>query len=350
MKLVTVMAVMLIASGAMASNFRVADQVYIPAAGHINASGGQFISDVTVANMSSEPVTVSVIYTPTSTFDQGEKTPQYFNDLFTLGAFERREFRDFMSAAQPNGLGLTPGVGAFGSLIFNACRTGSPTGCRSGQNEFGDHEDYRDIQVASRIYFAGPNASTIGTTAQFFPGIPWYNYVSLLASDAPVGNLGMVVINGFSQTGTGAASGANTFRSNIGVMNASQYSRTTLRLRLYQGTNRTAISTRDIVLAPLNHLQGNLTDLFQGVPTGPQQTNLYVEVEQVSSEAVAGAPQTCLPAGCPGFLAYGALLDNLSGDPVTLEAVYPVALDDIALGAIYGESAGKPVYRRIVGR
>ena len=51
-----------------------------------------------------------------------------------------------------------------------------------------------------------------------------------------------------------------------------------------------------------------------------------------------------------GFLAYGASLDNLSDDPVTLEAIYVEPLDDVALGAIYGQSAGKPVNRRIVGR
>ena len=348
---VTVAALLfLVAGSAVASNFRAADQVYIPAAGHFNASGGTFISDVTIQNLSADPVTISVIYTPSSFADLGatRQTPQYFNDRITLAAFERRDIRDFMSSAE--GLGIAPGTGGlvFGTLVFNACRTGSATACRTGQDEFGNHPDYRNIAVASRIYFAGPNAATAGTTAQFFPGIPWYNYVSMRASQAPAGNLGRVVIGGITQNGPGA----NTFRSNIGVMNASQYSTTTLRLRLFQGT--TQLGQRDITLGPLNHVQGAVNAIFGApfgnVPTGAAAVNMHVTVEQINSTAEPGAPSTCSTDGCPGFLAYGALLDNLSSDPVTLEAIYEQPLSDDALSAIYGSSAGKSVYRRIVRR
>ena len=41
------------------------------------------------------------------------------------------------------------------------------------------------------------------------------------------------MLAGFALTGTGDA--ANTFRGNLGVMNASQFSTTTLTLRLFQG-------------------------------------------------------------------------------------------------------------------
>ena len=46
MKFGVVVAVMLCAAGAFASNFRIADQVYVPAAGHI-ASSRTFISSST---------------------------------------------------------------------------------------------------------------------------------------------------------------------------------------------------------------------------------------------------------------------------------------------------------------
>jgi hypothetical protein len=348
-QLVTVAAMLLVAGSAMASNFRAADQVYVPAAGHFNASGGTFISDVILQNMSSDPVTVSVIYTPSSFADLGatRQTPQYFNDRISLAPMERRDIRDFMSSAA--GLGLDPNSGLlFGTLIFNACRTGSATACRSGQDDDGNHPDYRNIAVSSRIYFTAPGAN--GTTAQFFTGIPWYNYVSMRASQSPAGHLGRVVIGGITQNGTGP----NTFRSNIGLMNASQYSTTTLRLRLFQGSNTTPLSTRDITLGPLNHAQGAVSAIFGPpfgtVPSGEQGVNMYVTVEQVSSTPEAGAPGTCAADGCPGFLAYGALLDNVSSDPVTLEAIYEVALSTDALIAIYGSSAGKPTYRRIVRR
>ncbi len=344
-QLVTAAAILLVASGAMASNFRAADQVYVPAAGHLNASGGTFISDITVSNLENERVTVSVIYTPTTNLAGARQEPQYFNDRFTLEPFERREFRDFLGLAQAQGgLGL---ASAFGTLIFNACR--ATANCTVGQDADGNHPDYRDIAVASRIYFAGPNVNSAGTTGQAFPGIPWYNYVSMRAAPSTSGNLSKVAIAGFRQEGFGGQ--ANTQRSNVGVMNASQYATTTLRLTLYQGANRTPIGApRDVTLAPLNHVQGNLVDLFPGLSTGPTAVNLYVIVEQISSVAEPGAPASCGSDGCPGFLAYGTVLDNLSGDGTTLEAIYEEPLSGTALAAIYGSSAGKPNIRRSVRR
>ena len=56
-------ATVLCAAAAMASNFRVADSVYIPVAAHAAGGSGTFISDVWVQNMSGDSVTVSVIYT-----------------------------------------------------------------------------------------------------------------------------------------------------------------------------------------------------------------------------------------------------------------------------------------------
>src|SRR4051812_44430252 len=79
--------VMLFAVSAMASNFRAADQVYVPAAGKI----GTFASDVYVSNPNAFPVTVSV------TYSQGPAGAQSnFPNLFTLAANERREFVDFI--------------------------------------------------------------------------------------------------------------------------------------------------------------------------------------------------------------------------------------------------------------
>ena len=46
-----VAAAMFVAVGAFASNFRVADQVYVPAAGHIVGGSQLFISDVFISNL-----------------------------------------------------------------------------------------------------------------------------------------------------------------------------------------------------------------------------------------------------------------------------------------------------------
>ena len=60
-------AMMLVAFGAMASNFRVADQVYIPIAGHIQGGSSLFVSDVFISNLTTDQVQVSLIYGPQNT-------------------------------------------------------------------------------------------------------------------------------------------------------------------------------------------------------------------------------------------------------------------------------------------
>ena len=55
-------AIALFAGAAMASNFRAADQVYVPAAGHISSSSATFVSDVFISNLSDDSVDVSVIF------------------------------------------------------------------------------------------------------------------------------------------------------------------------------------------------------------------------------------------------------------------------------------------------
>ena len=333
----------LCAAAAMANNFRAGDQVYVPIAGNIAASGGRFVSDVWVQNLSNDSVTVSVIVTARAGLDQGATTPDYKNDLFTLAPRERREINNFVGApTSQGGLGLDNFIG---SLVFNACRANAS--CTDGLDEFGFDADFRDISVFSRIYFyLGANPTAVGTTGQAFPGIPWYNYAS---SRANTQGLNRLSINGFRQTGTsGGATG--TYRGNVGVMNASQFSNTTLLLKLYQGASQTALAERRVTLGPLNVVQGNLTDFFPSVPTASTSVGLYVTVEQESSQAVGGAPTSCGSDGCPGFIAYGTILDNTSGDGTTLEAVFEKPLSGAAINEIYGSSAGKPNYRRIARR
>jgi len=79
-------AIALFAGAAMASNFRAADQVYVPAAGHISSASATFISDVFISNLSDQSVDVSVIF---STGSSGAQTP--FPKVLTLAPRERRE-------------------------------------------------------------------------------------------------------------------------------------------------------------------------------------------------------------------------------------------------------------------
>ncbi len=324
-------AVILVAAGAMASNFRAADQVYVPVAGHTSSSTQTFISDVWVSNMSAtDSVDVSVIYTPIG----ATTTPQYFDKVINLKAGERKEYVDFF----PTVLGTGTNA-AFGSLIFNGCLSGAD--CVNTQDANGVSPNFRNITVFSRIYaipVGQTSTNNTGSNGQDMPGIPWYNFVSSRQASA---GLGEVMIQGLRNTG--APGTANTFRGNIGLMNASQFSTTTLVLKLYTGANAaTPVATANVTLGPLGFVQQNLGSLFAAFAAGPTSTDGWVTISQTNNTPTNDAPTTCLPDGCPGFLAYASVLDNVTNDPTTLEAVYEKSLSDIsgALDAIYGSASG----------
>src|SRR5713226_5038387 len=183
LKNVVAAAIVFVAAGAMASNFRAADQVYVPAAGHIGGSSGTFISDVFISNLTTDPVSVSVIYGSTAAGTQAN-----FNNIIHLAAGERREIVDFF----PTVLGLQTGLG---QLIFNGCKEGG--NC--------------DVNSC-------PNGATTGVCPDF---------------------------------------------RNIGLVNASQFSSTTLSVKLFNGLTGAQIgSTATVPLSPLGHTQQNLGAMF----------------------------------------------------------------------------------------
>jgi hypothetical protein len=328
-------AMVLVSASAMASNFRAADQVYVPVAGHtatgVNAT---FISDIWVSNLSTtDIVSVSVIYIPSG----ATSTPQYTDNLITLQPSERKEMVDFF----PSVLGLQT---AFGSLIFNACKQGAD--CVNTQDSNGNSPNFRNIAVESRIYSipAGQsNPAGQPTQGQDVAGIPWYNFVSSRQSST---GLSEVFITGIRNTGTGGQVG--TFRGNIGLMNASQYSTTTIRVKLFNGATRQQIgSDFTQTLGPLGFLQQNIGNMFSAF-TGSTATNAYITISQEANTPTNDAPTSCLPDGCPGFLAYGSVLDNSTNDATTLETVYEQALTSAALDVIYGAGSGKSNLRRSV--
>jgi len=320
-------ALTLCALSASASNFRAADQVYVPVAGHLQGSSGTFITDANVANLTGDEVKVSVIYQPFGS-NVGAVGPAgtEFTDVITLAAFERKEFKDFFNSA----LGQATG---FGQLIFNGCKSGASCGADT-QDENGVSPNFRSISVETRIYqIANGAPADAPTTGQLFSGIPWYNFVSQLQSGP---GLDKVFITGITHTGNAGTAG--TFRSNIGLINASQYSKTTLVVKLYQGRLNDADKKGEasVDLGPLGNVQPGFAALFPSAAFGG---NYFVTVEQRNSVPTADAPATCTQ-GCPAFLAYGSVLDNISGDATTLESQYLVELNPDALVIIY-PGAGK---------
>jgi len=325
-RFVVTVAILLVAVGAFASNFRVADQVYVPAAGHIVGGSTLFISDVFVSNLTSDTVNVSVL------FSQGETpgAPQTFNNVITLGPNERQEIQDFVGTK----LGLQS---ALGQMVFNACKQGGNcdvTTCPNGQTT-GECADFRNISVESRIYAVASNSAsptTAPSTGQLFSGIPWYNFVS---SDAASVGLDKVFITGIRNTGASGTSG--TYRTNIGLVNASQFSTTTLIVKLFDGKTGTQIGTSFTkTLGPLGQSQPAVAAMFPTF-TGATGTNAYVTVEQSNTIPTADASANGCPNGCPAFFAYGSVLDNSTQDATTLEAQYMKSLWDI--GANHGAIA-----------
>src|SRR5258708_9934482 len=151
-------AIGLFAGAAMASNFRAADQVYIPEAGHIVDANATFVSEVFISNLSDDSVDVSVIFATGASASSAVQTP--FPKILTLAPRERRELLDFMG----NTLHLSNNLG---QLIFNACLAGAD--CTPDPNT-GLNPNFRNISVESRIFSCaiGANPLTAPTTGHLF--------------------------------------------------------------------------------------------------------------------------------------------------------------------------------------
>jgi hypothetical protein len=329
-------AIALFAGAAMASNFRAADQVYIPAAGHIVGANATFVSDVFISNLSDDSVDVSVIYATGNTTATAVQTP--FPKVLTLAPRERRELLDFMS----NTLHLSS---AFGQVIFNGCLKDQDC---TPNSTTGLNTNYRNISVESRIYSftTGQNQATAPTNGQLFSGIPWYNFVSESAAGA---GLDKIFITGLRNTAQ--------YKTNVGFVNASQFSTTTLTAKLYNGSApATIIAQASFTLPPLGFQQTTLgSSLFgSAVPQGPTSTNLFITVEQGGTTKVVGGPNDAdangCPTGCPAFFAYGSQLDNVTQDATTLESQYSLPLTNNAITCIYSPDvaackAGTTIHR-----
>jgi hypothetical protein len=343
-KSVVTAAMMLCAAAAMANNFRVADQVYVPAAAHFAGASGTFITDVFISNLTTDNVSISVIY---ATGFGGSQTN--FNNLLTLGPNERRDLIDFFALPQSQGgLGLSSG---FGQLIFNACKAGGDCSATCPQGvACGSCPDFRNISVETRIYAIPPGttlAQNPPTTGQLFSGLPWYSFAS---SDEVGTGLDKVFITGLRNNGPGAG----TYRGNIGLVNASQFSNTTLVVKLFDGRTGNQLGTSFTqALSPLGQVQPSLSQMFPSF-TGSTATSAYITVEQTLTTAVNPSDPCCGSSfnGCPAFFAYGSVLDNVSGDATTLEPQFLKALSDAAITCIYSPSfanckAGQSIKRSV---
>jgi hypothetical protein len=336
MKFGVVVAVMLCAAGAFASNFRVADQVYVPAAGHI-ASSRTFITDVFLTNIEDDAVDVSVLFTASDGVIRQFK-PGVNGYALTLAPHERREIIDFVAAPLAQGGLNTTGLG---QLVFNGCKAGNQD-CTPDLTT-GENPNFRNISVETRIYSVdnanAANPQAAATNGQLFAGLPWYSYVSSNVRDS---GLDKVFITGIRNTGLAGSTG--TYRTNIGLANASEFSTTTLLVKLFDGKTGAQIGCaaggsacdKQVTLGPLAQAQPGVGALF---PTfvGPTATNAYVTVEQIPTltQPTSDAHVNGCDDGCPAFFAYASMLDNATGDATTLESQFFKPLTKAAQNCIY---------------
>ena len=299
-----VLFMLIFTAAANASTFRAADIVYLPAVARLQGGAGAFFkTDVTIINTSTARVVVQVAYVEGS--GDNSTAPNTLITLPTFAPGERRELIDIALSALNRDT-------ANGYLIFFSCREGG--NCTTCDTNGGD---CLDITVQGRIYNDTPG----GTFGQSFPGLPWYGFAALNSTTEGTDRLSI----------NGVRNNAN-YRTNIGLVNASQFSSTVLRLRLFNNSG-TQVGAMDQTLGPLGRIQFPVTQIAGGF-TGDG----YVTVEQVSATAAPGQTDAV-----PGFFAYGSLLDNRTSDPTTLEAQFNVPLP---LNCVFGSKAQRRLVRR----
>jgi hypothetical protein len=296
----------LMATSAMASAFRSADVVYLPVAGKLAGANNSFFrTDVWISNVTNQRVVVDVAFAPQGGNNENVTDPANTRRLPVLEPFQRREIVDIMG--QVFGQADTAPA-TVGQLIFFACREGGNcTACDDNA------ADCLPITVQARIYTTDAAAATFG---QLIPGIPWFNFVSPRSITE---QLHQVFITGIRQTAD--------YRTNIGIVNASQFSSAVVTARLFQADGQQFGPTATVSLPPLGFSQQSVASLFPGFAGN----GAWVLLEQ----------QPITIGSDPGFLAYGSLVDNKSNDPTYLEAQYIPVLD---FGCVY---AAKPIKRLV---
>jgi len=316
--IVFAVALLAITSTAFASNFRAADTVYLPSAGKIVSGSVEFVTDAYITNHTNSTVVVSVGMGLSG--EDNSSLTQNLVDLATpLAPGERRLVADI------TGTLFDQNTGRLGFLVFFACKEGGD--CSDCD---GNPADCSLISVESRIYSRQPGNASAETKGQLFPGYPWYTFVS--QNDAALG-LDTVSIIGMRNEGSRGVSG---FRSNIGLLNASQDYSTTLTVTAFNGDG-TLAGAADVDLPPLGHQQTNLAGLIPAFTT--DNNTGYVVVSQKSATLVPGGCAEC----APGFFTFGSVLDNIGDDATTLESIYTPQLD---IGCVYGAKADRHPIRR----
>lgn len=279
-------------------NFRSGDAIYFPAV-HL-AGSSIFASDVYITNCSTDPVSISVAFVPVNI---ANPPITWVRNAIHLTSGQTKEYDDFL----PSVLKLSSGMGL---VVLSSCKEGAD--CDK------DHAQQRPlISAESRIYsFVKAGGPTVG---QDFAGIPWRStanpdiYSDSHGMDAPF-IVGIKV--------------SDQYRTNLGLINASEFEYCTLTATLFDGTDGGKRDEYKITLGPLGNMQLNVLQAFPKLAAWSRLnrnkpvTNAVIVVTQSNVVPVSDAAQFDCGDGCPGFIAYASVIDNTTNDATTLEAQY----------------------------
>lgn len=306
-----------------AQNFRPASQIYLPIGGHAVAGATTYATDLRVSNASADPVSVSITFVRANASDTDPHFPlqRYIPDAFRLGPFER-------GYEVPDGKLVELGVSGIGLLIFDGCKVGADCSTaydmlRGKRIERGPNVlARRDISVEARIHsYASGRGPLGGTRGDSYPAIPWYMAAT---PDGKAAGMDHVFITGIRDDAR--------FRTNLGFVNVSEYSSTKLIVTLFDGAG----IERGQYVQPLGPLEStppiSVETMFSVLATNrfnrmPPIAGAWVNVEQsgIEPNALAAAQRDVILGcadGCPGFMAYGTMIDNTTGDAMPMEAQF----------------------------
>lgn len=297
--------VIIFAMSARGQNFRAADQVYLPAAGHVAGQDATFLTDIWIKNTTTDSVSVSILFIP----DNSAPNVMRFSNVVTLRPGENHKEVDVVGALLH--------VSGAGMLVSNGCLAGAD--CTPDPTT-GENVNYRNVSVESRTYTSTKCGGTVG---QDMPGISWRFTASQL-----IPGMDTLLIVGLRDRILGDAG----WRTNIGVANASEYATINLILALIDGLSGAELGVTYVSLKPLESRQQSVAVLFPNIPQLGSRLNRtaagvpilspYVRITQSGSIPTADAAAHGCAGGCPAFIAYGSLIDNASGDATTLEAQF----------------------------
>lgn len=298
MKYLLVVAFFLLTTPAFAQS--AADQVFILSAANINTGAKTFYSHGRFSNLTGHELLISAVFIPAGKADDDPIYPLSGRVIsFRIPAhrigFEPPEFMEKLTA---QGTGM---------IVFN--------GYRADVVPWLPHDQFSNDPEESFTVESTVTTTINGETRthlQTVNGIPWYACAS---SERP--GFERLQIDGVREDG---ANGAYHFT--VVVANASQYSRTTVRIVLFDryGVQQGWVP---VPLGPLLSASVKVEAYFPVFNVNranrlPPLDSPYLVIEQADTVKVA---EGCPSGGaCPAFLAMGVLTDTRSNDATSVPA------------------------------